>query len=88
MSKKITKKTSKKVWIDSDDAPELTKEWFASADLYRGDKLVRRGRPPKENPKVLQTIRIDADVLEAFKETGHGWQTKMNEVLRKAVPKL
>ena len=31
--------------LDPDDAPELTKEQFARANLYRGDKLVSRGRP-------------------------------------------
>src|SRR5262249_11049347 len=37
--------------IDDDDAPEWTKEDFARADLYPGDKLIRRGRPPSDNPK-------------------------------------
>lgn len=31
-------------WIDPDDAPEWTDEMFARADLYHGDKLIRRGR--------------------------------------------
>lgn len=88
MSKKSTKKLSKKIWRDADDAPELNQEWFASADLYKGKTLVRRGRPPKENTKVLQTLRIDADVLGAFKDTGAGWQTRMNDALRKAADKL
>ncbi|MBF0461982.1 MAG: hypothetical protein HQL87_11345 [Magnetococcales bacterium] len=35
----------KPVWIDPDDAPELTDEWFEGADLYRDSQLVRRGRP-------------------------------------------
>lgn len=33
-----------KVWVDPDDAPELTEEYFAEADQYHGDKLIRRGR--------------------------------------------
>ena len=60
------------------------------ADFYSGGKLVRRGkgRPPLENPKVSQTLRLDADILAAFKKTGAGWQTRMNEALRKAATKL
>ena len=36
------------------------------------------------NPKVQTTIRLDADVVEAFKKDGPGWQSRMNAVLRKA----
>ena len=43
------------------------------------------GRPKSENPKEAVKLRIDADVLARFKEGGRGWQTRMNEALRKAV---
>lgn len=72
-------------WIDPDDAPELTEEWFRKADLYHGEKLIRRGRPPAENPKKAISLRVDADVLDRFKSDGPGWQGRMNEALRKAV---
>lgn len=91
IEKKDTSKKSRKVsWVDPDDAPELTKEWFEMADFYNGDTLIRRGkgRPPLKNPKVSQTLRLDADILEAFKSTGAGWQTRMNDALRKAAAKL
>lgn len=44
----------------------------------------RRGRPakPAAERKVNQTLRIDPDVLEAYKATGSGWQTLMNDALR------
>lgn len=71
-------------WIDPDDAPELTEEWFRKADLYHGEKLIRRGRPPAENPKKAISLRVDADVLDRFKSDGPGWQGRMNEALRKA----
>ncbi len=45
----------------------------------------RTGRPPLANPKVAVTIRYDADVVSAFKATGTGWQTRMNEVLREYI---
>jgi len=75
---------SESKWLDPDDAPELTKEWFDRAELRLGDKLVRRGRPPKDDAKVPTSIRLDPDVLAWFKATGPGWQTRVNEVLRKA----
>lgn len=62
--------------------PELTDDFFARADEYVGDKLVRRGRPKAGNPKVPLTVRYDADVVEAFKATGKGWQTRMNAALK------
>ncbi|MFC4623072.1 BrnA antitoxin family protein [Comamonas nitrativorans] len=49
--------------------------------------LRRRGRPPVEQPKAPITTRIDADVLHAIKDSGKGWQTRLNDVLREAVQK-
>lgn len=70
-------------WVDSDDAPHLTREWFERADLYQGDKMVRRGRPKSVSPKVAVNLRLDPDVLEYFRKTGPGWQSRINEALRK-----
>jgi len=70
--------------VDPDDAPELTDDWFEKADLYHGEKLVRRGRRPSESPKKAISLRVDADVLERFKAEGPGWQGRMNAALRKA----
>jgi uncharacterized protein (DUF4415 family) len=47
-----------------------------------GDLLKRRGRPPGGNNKVATNVRYDRDVVDAFKATGDGWQTRMNDVLR------
>jgi len=44
--KLIRRERRRQRWIDPDDAPEWTKEQFERADLYHGDRLVRRGRPP------------------------------------------
>lgn len=44
--------------------------------------LAPRGRPRTETPKVFTGIRLDADVVAAFKATGKGWQTRMNAALR------
>jgi len=45
----------------------------------------KMGRPPSANPKMITTIRLDADVMRAFKAIGRGWQTRINAVLREAV---
>lgn len=44
---------------------------------------VQRGRPRAETPKVSTTIRLDPDVLAAFKSDGPGWQSRINAALRK-----
>ena len=81
----VKKSGSKDIWIDPDDAPELTEEWFATADLYEGGKLIRRGgRPKKTAPKEAVNIRLDPDVLAHFRATGPGWQSRINQALRKA----
>jgi len=43
-----------------------------------------RGRPPGSK-KVHMAIRFDEDVIEAFRKTGTGWQTRMNDILRQYV---
>ena len=62
------------------DAVELTADLAA-----RLQPLRRRGRPTAERPKVPVTMRVDADVLDAIKATGPGWQTRINDLLRDAV---
>ena len=69
-------------WIDPDDAPPLTDDFFDRADEYHGDRLIRRGRPKSETTKTRITIRLSADVLDAFRSTGKGWQTRMDAALR------
>jgi uncharacterized protein (DUF4415 family) len=70
---------------DADDAPPLTVAFFEAADLYKGTLLVQRGRPKVANPKKAITVRYDADVIDAFRATGNGWQTRMNDALRKSL---
>ncbi len=70
------------IWTDEDDAPGLTDDFFERADELVGQGVVRRGRPAGSGNKVSTTVRFDADVLEAFRAAGPGWQTRMNAVLR------
>lgn len=75
------------VWVDPDDAPELSEEWFAKAHVHDGHRLVSRGtgRPLSLNPKRQVTLRLDAEVLDHFKADGRGWQTRINAALRRAI---
>jgi uncharacterized protein (DUF4415 family) len=60
--------------IDLSDLPEIPPEKFARA-------LVRKGLQPVVR-KAQITLRVDADVLEWFRERGAGYQSRMNAVLR------
>jgi uncharacterized protein (DUF4415 family) len=77
----------KSKWVDPDDAPELTEEWFERAEIREGDRIIRPariGRPKSESPKEAVNIRLDPDVLAYFRATGPGWQSRINADLRKA----
>ena len=81
----VNKRASRPAFRDPDDAPELTEEFFARADEYVGEQLVRRGRPPGSGTKELVSLRIDRDVLSRLRAGGRGWQTRANDILRQAV---
>ena len=68
-----------------DEAPEWTADDFAKAEVRQGDRVLRRGRPPLENPKEAVKLRLSPHVLEHFRASGAGWQTRINAVLEKAV---
>ena len=69
---------------DYDEIPELTDEDFARGDLYIGRKLISRGRPKAELTKDAVSLRLDRDVIAHYRDTGRGWQSRINEALRKA----
>jgi uncharacterized protein (DUF4415 family) len=64
-----------------DEIPELTDEWFERADLHEGGKLIRRGRPKSPAPKRHINIRLSPRVLDYFKATGPGWQSRIDAAL-------
>jgi uncharacterized protein (DUF4415 family) len=84
----------------NDDAPDLTdaelaemrpaREVLTAAELetVRSVRQARLGRPPSEVRKVPVTIRLDPDIVDAFKATGDGWQSRMNAALRKAAQEI
>ena len=71
----------------SDEAPEIADSWIEEADLRRGQKVVRRGRPRLANPKQLLSLRLPPEVIASWKATGPGWQTRMAEVLESSTPR-
>lgn len=62
---------------NEDERPLTTEEMQAGIANYRR----QRGRPAGSD-KVSTTIRLDQDVLTAFRAGGPGWQTRMNAALR------
>jgi len=63
---------------DEDERPATSDE------LAHGMALARkRGRPAGSGVKEQVAIRLDKDVLEAFRAQGQGWQTRINQALRR-----
>ena len=60
-----------------EELPELTEDLLARAKVNKG------GRPLSSNPRQLLSLRLPADVIERWKATGPGWQTRMAERLSK-----
>lgn len=77
---------------DFDENPEWTEADFARArpatemvPAHVLDSLVKpKGGRPAGSNKEQVSLRIDKDVLARFRATGAGWQTRINEALRRA----
>jgi uncharacterized protein (DUF4415 family) len=73
------------------DNPELTKADFARAKPFAEAfpdlaVSIRKGRGPNKAPtKKLVSLRLSPEVIEHFKATGDGWQSRIDETLRKVV---
>jgi len=65
----------------SEVLPEIMGAALAT-EMLRPKKI---GRPMSETPKQPIRIRLDADVLAAFKAGGRGWQTRINAALKEWV---
>lgn len=85
--------TTKRKWVDPDDAPEWSDDVFERAELRKGNEVLRpaagtltkRGRPRLDNPKRQVTLRLDSEVIDGLRATGPGWQGRANDILRKVV---
>ena len=82
---------SQEDWDEVCDSPEITDEQWASArpfietDPEIVEAILRRRGAQKAPTKEHLSLRLDRDVLAAWRATGPGWQSRMNDALRKAV---
>ena len=60
-----------------DELPELTDDMLTRGKVNRG------GRPRSANPRKLISIRLPEDVIQRWRATGPGWQTRMADRLAK-----
>ncbi|GEO99644.1 BrnA antitoxin family protein [Methylobacterium haplocladii] len=81
-------------WDEVSDNPEWTEEDFKAARPFAevfpefAEKLRKTRGAQKAPTKQLVSLRLDRDVLERFKASGPGWQSRMNEALRRAARNL
>jgi len=77
------------------ESPELTeeelkqarpfKEMFPELAAKMEVEIPKRGRPKKEKTKTVITVRLDHEVVDRYRAKGKGWQSQMNQDLRRAV---
>jgi len=87
----MSKKTKIYMPSESEDQ-DINRGIAADPDTYvpSDDAFVqmkRRGRPKSEANKVQLTVRYEQDVIDAFKKSGPGWQSQMNNALRQWLEK-
>jgi uncharacterized protein (DUF4415 family) len=77
---------------DYEEMPEWTDDQWDRAEYAIGEVVIRPangtltkpGRPKTAAPKQSVHLRLSPDVLAYFRKTGAGWQTRIDEALRKA----
>lgn len=77
---KVKEREAPYVWDghDEDERPATPEELTHGLALTR-----KRGRPAGSGVKEQVAIRLDKDILEAFRAQGQGWQTRINQALRR-----
>lgn len=86
-------KEGDKIPFETGDGPydpndsEATRTWLAEADLIRNGKVVRRGKrgPQKTPTKKLVSLRLSSEVIDHFKSSGPGWQTRIDSTLLESI---
>ena len=76
---------------EDDEMPELTAADFARGKPFAeafpelAESWKKRGRPPVEAPKLHIGFRLAADVVNSIRATGHGYNARVEKVLREAL---
>lgn len=88
----VSSKITDPYLIDEETAPlseEEIKQLRPAPDVFKELGLPipphRRGRPKSDAPKTQITLRLDADIIDHFRESGKGWQTRLNDTLRQII---
>ena len=68
---------------------KATNAWLQQADVIYKGKVIRRGKrgPQKTPTKKLVSLRLSPEVIDHFKSTGPGWQTRIDSTLLKSIKK-
>ena len=72
-------------WTEADFARAHGPETLSAVELAAFPRTRVRGRQQSPTKRPI-SLRVDADVLERYRATGPGWQSRMNDALRKAMP--
>ncbi|KQR30990.1 hypothetical protein ASF91_17320 [Rhizobium sp. Leaf155] len=69
--------------LDDETKAKPFREVFPDLTENIDKEIARRGRPKAETTKTPVTIRLDPDIVDHYKARGKGWQSRMNDDLRK-----
>ncbi|MET0745921.1 MAG: BrnA antitoxin family protein [Microvirga sp.] len=74
--------------VHPDDAPEMSDEWFAKAEIHIDGKPVRRGRPLIHGERAEgTTLRMPPKLKENLRQTGRGWQSRVVALIADEIAK-
>ncbi|MEK6746644.1 MAG: BrnA antitoxin family protein [Pseudomonadota bacterium] len=84
MTKKLTNKSGDAVGLSNEVLESMRPMKELDPDFIKKFKAAKRGRPAGRN-KAVVSISIDRDLLDILRESGNGWQSRINELLRAAI---
>ena len=91
-----SKRVTKRPWVDRNDAPELTQDFFKRAEIAKGGKVIHkaqgtltrpRGRPRVDRPTQTLTLRLDPDLVRDLKASGPDWRQRATKALARVARK-
>lgn len=84
---RVKAEADKPIPYDPETDPYDPNDEKAVEAFWKKAKMSRPGRPPVDVKRPTLNMRVDADLMEHLRESGKGWQTRVNAVLREAVEK-